>query len=112
MVQILTIMARRVVPKPGKNFFLGEWMAVRGVDPKSVADAIDTTEASVSRWVNARRSPRKRYLVALEGFLQVDPGGLSRDPSKAPEAELLAGLDADARTDAKRYIAFLHSRKK
>jgi transcriptional regulator with XRE-family HTH domain len=106
-------MAKRVIQKQTeKTLYLGAWMDIRAKSRVDVADALDRTEAAISRWINQRRTPRKGDIRRLEEFLQVEPGALFRDPLKAPERELLAGLDAEARGEAKRYIAFLHTRKK
>jgi transcriptional regulator with XRE-family HTH domain len=87
-------------------------MELRGVDRQAICDALDVSEGALSRWINGLRTPRAAEMRALEDFLQIEPGDLFRDPEKAAESGLLAGLGAAERDEAKRFIAFLHSRKK
>jgi transcriptional regulator with XRE-family HTH domain len=86
-------------------------MAARGIEPKALADKVETTEASISRWVSGDRNPRKNQLIALEEFFGVEPGGLYRDPDEGSDRALLAGLDKEKRQEVLNYIAFVRSRK-
>jgi transcriptional regulator with XRE-family HTH domain len=111
-LQILTDVARRVIQSPAKALYLEEWMLIRGVTRQDVIEALDTTDATISRWIRGRRKPRQGDLRRLEELLSLDPGGLYKPPSEAAHAELLAGLDKDARAEALRFIAFLRARPK
>lgn len=110
-VQILTDMARKPIPRPAKRLRLDEWMTIRGIDPKGLADEIDSTEASISRWRRGERTPRRAEMEALETFFGVDPGGLYLAPDDAPDKALLAGLDQAKRQDVLNYIAFIRTKK-
>lgn len=110
-VQILTDMARKPIPRTGERLRLAEWMTIRSVEPKEIAEAIDTTEASISRWCSGERTPRPRQMQALEEFFGADPGGLYQSPENAPDKALLAGLDKAQREDVLNYIAFIRSKK-
>jgi transcriptional regulator with XRE-family HTH domain len=110
--QILTGMARRVIQNQAKLLHLEEWMKIRGISRADVIDDLDTTDATISRWINGRRTPRKEDMRKLEELLRLDPGGLYKAPSEASGAELLAGLDGDAQAEALRYIEFLRARGK
>jgi transcriptional regulator with XRE-family HTH domain len=108
-VQILTDMESKTIPRG--RLRLGAWMAARGIEPKELADAVDTTEASISRWISGVRNPRKKQLIALEDFFEIEPGGLFRDPDEGSDRSLLAGLNKEKRQEVLNYIAFVRSRK-
>jgi transcriptional regulator with XRE-family HTH domain len=112
----LTGMVKKPAPQPPKTIhtpvpqlFLREYMIARGVKPADLAAALHTTEATVSRWVNAKRGVKLRRQRDLETFFKLPPGGLARPPSEAPAPALLAGLDDDKIKQALIYIDFLRS---
>lgn len=98
---------RRVVPtNPGK-LYIEEHMVSHGWDRSDLAERMNTTEASISRWINDRRGVNNRRQAQLEAVFKLSPGGLRRPPSEAPEAALLAGLTDEKKRQALNFIEYL-----
>lgn len=77
--------------------------------PADLAAELDTTEATVSRWINERRGVNQHKQRAIEEVFKLPPGGLTRPPSEAPEEALLAGLTPEKKRQALSYIEFLRN---
>lgn len=99
----------RIVPKSQAKLFIGEYMAIRGMKPADLAAELDTTEATVSRWINERRAVNQHKQRAIEEVFGLPPGGLARPPSDAPAHALLAGLSPEKKQQALSYIEFLRN---
>ena len=63
-------------------------MVIRQIGRQDVIDALDMTDATISRWINGKRMPRSGDLRKLEQLLNLEPGGLYKPPSEASRAEL------------------------
>lgn len=119
MDQTLTDVARRAIQKnsskpvrvAARRLRLDEWMALRSVTPKELAAAIETTEASISRWKNGHKTPRPADMEALESFFGVGVGGLYKSPKDADDRALLAGLSESKRQEVLNYIAFIRGKR-
>lgn len=71
---------------------------------------LDTTEATVSRWINEQRKPDIHKQRAIEEALRISPGDLYRPPGMASQEVLLAGLSEQDQAEALSFIAYLRAR--
>ncbi len=69
---------------------VAEALAVRGLKQIDIATALNTTQSTVSAWINARAEPDADTVFALEGVLDMAPGVLSRNLNYLP----LSAVDA------------------
>lgn len=102
---------RGITPKSAARLYIGEHLAARGLKPADLAAELDTTEATVSRWINDKRGVNQHKQRAIEEVLDLSPGGLAHPPSDSPEAALLAGLSPEKKQEALSFIAYLRTKR-
>lgn len=100
----------RIVPKDAARLFIAEHLTAQKLSPADLAAELDTTEATISRWINGKRSVNQHKQRAIEEVLNLPPGGLARRPTDAPKEALLAGLSDKKKEAAMDYIGYLRTR--
>jgi transcriptional regulator with XRE-family HTH domain len=90
-----------------KLHYLAEHMDAQGVKPAALAEAMNTTTATISRWRNMKRGMKGPEQQRVERILKLPPGGLRRPPGDLPGEALLTGLDDEQKRQALKYIEFL-----
>ncbi|HAK63411.1 MAG TPA: hypothetical protein DCO82_09260 [Alphaproteobacteria bacterium] len=84
-------MVHRIGPrKPFRNY-IKKWRTRRGLTQERLADLIETTKTSISRWENGTRDPTTQALAAIAYVLDIEIADLFRDPDRPSADALLAG---------------------
>lgn len=73
------------------DVWLKRKMAARKVTAAQLADAIDVTEGTVSRWLNEERKPERVHMIRLALFFRVSMASIARntDPDEFAKAQQL-----------------------
>ena len=50
---------------------LGEWLAASDMTQVQLAEAMDVTQPSVSKWIRGKERPRREHAVILERLAQI-----------------------------------------
>jgi transcriptional regulator with XRE-family HTH domain len=81
-------MVTRIGPKHAFQHFIQEWRDERGLTQEQLANRVETTKASISRWETGERDPTMKVLAAIADALSIDIADIFRDP-KRPSADQL-----------------------
>lgn len=75
-------MVARIIPKGGKPLrpFFREWRKFRNMTQEQVAEALDTTKATVSRMETGKTQYNADYLQAIANLFKVREPDLFYDP--------------------------------
>ncbi len=83
--------------------FVKAWMKLRGYTQRKLAEALDMSEPSVSKWLNGKVNMTLSQFVHVAEILETTPESLLFDPSETNRsqrykeaAELAASLDSGA----------------
>lgn len=82
--------------------YLREWREFRGLTQERLAERLETTNATISRWENGKVPWNSDQLAALADALSVEAADLFRDPAK-PEFQawqIITGLRPETQRQA------------
>lgn len=101
-------MVTRIGPKrlPLRRIFIREWREHRHLSQQRLADRLETSKATISRWENLKREPGLGELAAIANALQCEIADLlSRDPSEGEGLwQLWNAMGASQREQALRLL--------
>lgn len=95
----LDAMVTRIRHRSGRRrqLYLKEWRNRAKLTQQQLADRLDTTKATISRYENRKREPDVGYLEALADALDREPQDFYRHPDTPSPEELLRGVSDDQR---------------
>ncbi len=86
---IVSAMVTRIGPKRPKKLYIAEWRELRGLTQEQLADRIDATKATISRYETGARVVGGKVLPALAHALNLEVPDLYRHPDRPSADELL-----------------------
>ena len=81
--------------KPASRFYLREWRKDRGWSQERLAEALDTTKATISRIEAGKQAWDGAFLEAAALALNTTPADIVRRRPEDPEAIEVRGLNPD-----------------
>ena len=100
-------MVTRIGPKRPPKLFIAEWREHRHLTQQQLADRIDSTKSSVSRWESGARDITVNALSAIADALDCIVPDLYRSPDRPSADDLLRDMDERTRRQAIRLIEAL-----
>lgn len=84
-------MPTRIGPKRPIRLFLAQWRNKVGLTQQQVADRLETSDVTISRWETGERRPNLDAQAAYAEALGIELPDLWRDPEQPSADELLRG---------------------
>jgi transcriptional regulator with XRE-family HTH domain len=100
-------MPARIKPKRHARLYLAEWREARGMTQQAVADALETSDVTISRWETNARYPDFNAQAALAEVYAIDVMDLRRHPSVESADALLRGQRPEIVAQAMKLIKAL-----
>ena len=97
-------MADRIYPKRKRLVFLAEWRLKGGLTQQQLADRLNTSDVTVSRWETKKRRPSDDAREAIAEALGIEPEDLFRHPDQPSADALLRGQPPEVVEQAIRLI--------
>jgi transcriptional regulator with XRE-family HTH domain len=82
-------MVTRIGPRRPQRHFLAKWREHRGLTQKQLAERLDVTDITISRWENGKRELRGKWPASVAEALDIGLNDLYRDPERPSIDELL-----------------------
>jgi transcriptional regulator with XRE-family HTH domain len=82
-------MPARIGPRRPRRIFLAEWRERRKLTQKQMAERLETTDMTVSRWERGEVMMNAGTMVAAAEALDIEPQDLWRHPDTPSADELL-----------------------
>jgi len=100
-------MPARIKPRKVPRLYLAEWREARGLTQQEVADALETSDVTISRWETRARHPNLNAQAALAEVYDIDVMDLRRHPSVESADALLRGQRPEVVAQALKLIKAL-----
>jgi transcriptional regulator with XRE-family HTH domain len=100
-------MPTRIGPKKPFRLFIAEWREHFGLSQQQLADRLDTSDVTISRWETRKRQPDLNAQAAIAEALGIEPFDLRRHPDQPSADALLRGQPAEVQEQAIRLIRAL-----
>lgn len=100
-------MPARIKPKTAPRLYLSEWREARGMTQQEVADALETSDVTISRWETGARRPDMDAQEALAETYNIDAVDLRRHPAVESADSLLRGQRPEIVAQAMKLIKAL-----
>jgi transcriptional regulator with XRE-family HTH domain len=97
-------MATRIGPRKPPRIFIAEWREKVGLTQEQLAQRLDTTDVTISRWETRKRQPNIDALAAIAEALDIELRDLYRPPSQPSADALLRGQPKEVVEQAMRLI--------
>ncbi len=98
-------MVTRIGGRRPAKLFLAQWRQFLGLTQEQVAERVESTKGTISRWETGTRAPPFEALEALaDAFGRPSPADLFRDPLQPTADDLLRELRP---ADRERVISFI-----
>lgn len=94
----------RIGPRRPRRIYLAEWRARRGITQQQLAERLDTTSMTVSRWERGTALLNTGTQVAVAEALDIEPEDLWRHPDTPSADELLRDQPKEVRDQAVNLI--------
>jgi transcriptional regulator with XRE-family HTH domain len=98
-------MPPRIGPRKPVRLFLAEWRESRGLTQQQLADRLETSDVTVSRWETGKRRPDDDAKGAIAWVLGIEIVDLYRHPDQPSADALLRDQPPDVQDQAFRVIA-------
>jgi transcriptional regulator with XRE-family HTH domain len=98
-------MPPRIGPRKPVRLFLAEWRESRGLTQQQLADRLDTSDVTVSRWETGKRKPDDDAKAAISWVLGIEVVDLYRHPDRPSADAMLRDQPAEVQEQALRIIA-------
>lgn len=95
----------RIGPRKPVRLFLAEWRAKRGLTQQQLADRLETSDVTVSRWETGERSPDDRAKAGIAWALGCEVVDLYRHPEQPSADALLRDQPPEVQEQVFRIIA-------
>ncbi|HMT13112.1 MAG TPA: helix-turn-helix transcriptional regulator [Aestuariivirga sp.] len=100
-------MITRIGPKKPLRFYLAEWRIKRHLTQEQLAERVETTKATISRWENQERDAGGKALAALADALNLEVPDLYRNPEMPSADALMRDARPEDQVKALRLVATL-----
>jgi transcriptional regulator with XRE-family HTH domain len=97
----------RIGPKLPVRAYIAQWRESKGLTQEQLADRLDVSKSTISKWESEDRAPSINTLAAVAEALGVRTEALYRYPGEKTPEDLLAGASETVRQEATKYIEFL-----
>lgn len=97
-------MASRIGPRKPPRIFIAEWREAKGLTQEQLAQRLDTTDVTVSRWETGKRFPDDRAKAAIAHAMNIEVIDLFRLPTQPSADALLRGQPKEVVEQAMRLI--------
>jgi transcriptional regulator with XRE-family HTH domain len=104
-------MPPRIGPRRPVRLFLAEWRESRGLTQQQLADRLETSDVTVSRWETGKRKPDDDVKAAIAWVLGIEVVDLYRHPDQPSADALLRGQPPETVDQAIRVITALRAAK-
>lgn len=91
----VTHMPKRIGPKKPIRLFLAAWREKKNLTQQQVADRLETSDVTISRWETGERRPDLNAQAAYAEALGIELADLWRHPDTPSADELLRGQPPD-----------------
>ena len=98
-------MPTRIGPKKIIRLFIAEWRVHMGLTQQQLADRLETTHVTISRWETRKRQPNLSAQEAIAEALGIDVTDLRRHPNQPSADALLRGQPPEVVEQALKLIA-------
>jgi transcriptional regulator with XRE-family HTH domain len=100
-------MPPRIGPRKPVKLYLAEWRESRHLTQQQLADRLDTSDVTVSRWETGKRRPDDDAKSAIAWVLGIEVVDLYRHPGQLSADALLRDAPADIQDQGLRVIEAL-----
>lgn len=100
-------MPPRIGPRKPVRLFLAEWRESRNLTQQQLADRLDTSDVTVSRWETGKRRPDDDAKSAIAWVLGIEVVDLYRHPDHPSADALLRGQPVEIQDQGFRVIEAL-----
>jgi transcriptional regulator with XRE-family HTH domain len=97
-------MPPRIRPRTPIRLYLAKWRDRKGLTQQQVADRLETSDVTISRWETGERRPDLNAQAAYAEALGIELPDLWRDPDRPSADELLRGQPQDVVDQAMNII--------
>jgi transcriptional regulator with XRE-family HTH domain len=97
-------MPARIGPRKPVRLFLAEWRESRNLTQQQLADRLETSDVTVSRWETGSRRPDDGAKSAIAWVLGIEVVDLYRHPQQPSADALLRGQPAEVVDQAMKVI--------
>jgi transcriptional regulator with XRE-family HTH domain len=97
-------MPPRIGPRKPVQLFLAEWREKKGLTQQQLADRLDTSDVTISRWETRARKPDDDAKAAIAWVLGIEVVDLYRHPDRPSADALLRGQPPEVIDQALRVI--------
>jgi transcriptional regulator with XRE-family HTH domain len=97
-------MLTRIGARRPIRLYLAEWREHKGLTQQALADRLETTDVTISRWETGKRQPNLDAQAAIAEALGIDPFDLRRHPDQPSADALLRDQPPEVRDQAIRLI--------
>jgi transcriptional regulator with XRE-family HTH domain len=84
-------MAERIYSKRKPHLYLAEWRVKAGLTQQQLADRLETTDVTISRWETGKRRPNLDAQEAIAEAMGLEAIDLRRHPAQPSADALLRG---------------------
>lgn len=105
-------MVARIGPQKPFRIFLADWRDRARLSQQQLADRVETTKATTSRWETGERDPPAKALAALAYALNIEIEQLFHSPDRPSADDLLAGVSDATRRKAVALVKTLVDEEK
>jgi len=100
-------MPARIGPRKPVKLYLAEWRESRHLTQQQLADRLDTSDVTVSRWETGKRRPDDDAKSAIAWVLGIEVVDLYRHPDQPSADALLRGAPAEVQDQGFRVLEAL-----
>jgi len=100
-------MPPRIGPRKPVRLYLAEWRDKRGLTQQALADRLETSDVTVSRWETGRRKPDDDVKASIAWVLGIEITDLYRHPDQPSADALLRGAPPETIDQVLRVITAL-----
>jgi transcriptional regulator with XRE-family HTH domain len=100
-------MPPRIGPRKPVKLYLAEWRESRRLTQQQLADRLDTSDVTISRWETGKRRPDDDAKSAIAWVLGIEVVDLYRHPDRPSADALLRDAPADIQDQGLRVIEAL-----
>lgn len=106
-------MPARIGPKRPVRLYLAEWRESKGLTQQQLADRLETSDVTVSRWETGKRRPDDNVKAAIAWILGIEVVDLYRHPDRPTADSLLRAQPPEVQDQGIRVLeAFIASTRR
>jgi transcriptional regulator with XRE-family HTH domain len=102
-------MPPRIGPRKPVQLYIAEWREKRNLTQQQVADRLEASDVTISRWETGERRPDDRAKAALAWVFGIELVDLYRHPDRPSADALLRDQPAEVQEQAIRVITAMRS---